>query len=140
MLSGLIIYIGFRGTNTPIYHWAINLGFENEISHLRNVAQEIHLPDWFIYSVPDGLWMFAFVLSVLSVWNFNLDKTTGIWILSAIIIGLGFELLQKFVNGMGVFDWNDLFFMMVSAAIALTIFSNKTNSKMYININPSSRK
>ncbi len=139
LLSGLIIYLGFRGTNTPIHHWVLNLGFEHELSLFRNAAQGIYLPDWFIYSVPDGLWMFSFVLTVLSIWNFNLDKSTWIWICSAIVIGLGFELMQSFVKGVGVFDWNDLFFMMVSAAIALTIFSNKTNSKMYININPSSR-
>jgi hypothetical protein len=140
LLSGLIIYIGFRGTNTPIYSWVLNLGFENEVCHLRIAAQGISLPDWFIYSMPDGLWMFSFVLTVLSIWRFNLDKTTWIWIGSTILIGLGFELMQSFVKRLGVFDWMDLFLMIAGAAIALTIFSNRTIHERQIKINPSSRK
>ena len=99
--------------------------------------QGIYLPDWFIYSVPDGLWMFSFVLSVLSIWNFKLDKTSWIWVCSAILIGLSFELMQIFVKQIGVFDWNDLFIMMVSAAIALTMFPNKIIPDMRINLNQS---
>jgi len=119
------MYLGFRDTNTPIYHWVIRLGFENEIGYLRNSFQGIYLPDWFIYSVPDGLWMFAFVMSVLSIWDFKLNKTTGKWVISAVIIGIGFELMQSVVKGLGVFDWKDLLIMILSIIIALTMFTNK---------------
>jgi hypothetical protein len=125
LVSGLILYIGFRTTHTPIYQWAIKLGLGKEINFLRNTMQGIHLPDWIVYSMPDGLWMFSFVLSVLSIWNFNLNKTTGPWIFSAIFIGLGFEIMQGYVKGIGVFDWNDLLLMIAGTVIALSFCSNK---------------
>ena len=129
LLSGLFLYLGFRSPGTPIYQWSLKLGFENELQVLRNFTQDIYLPGWIIYSVPDGLWMFAFVLSVFSVWNFELNSTSGKWIYAAILMGLGFEFMQAFVNGIGVFDWNDLFIMLISTAIALLMFSNNTVPK-----------
>ena len=99
--------------------------------------EDIYLPAWVIYSLPDGLWMFAFAMSALSIWNFKLNDTSGKWIYSVIFIGIGFELMQGFVNRMGVFDWKDLFIMIVSASIAITLFTNKKATEKNIIINPS---
>lgn len=137
LLSGLFLYLGFRATNTPIYRWVKDLGFENEISYLRTTLQDVYLPDWFIYSMPDGLWMFAFVLTVLSIWNYKLDKISGVWIVSAILCGLGFEIMQKFIKGMGVFDWTDLFIMLLGVIMALRFFTNKQIPEEQLGFNKS---
>ena len=137
MISGLIIYLGFRTTHTPIYHWAIKLGWKNELSDMRNSVQHIHLPDWIVYSLPDGLWMFSFVMAVLTIWNYKLNSMTWKWIISAICIGLGFELIQGFVKGMGVFDWTDLFLMIIASAIALGFFSDHNSYEKRTNVNQS---
>ncbi|MBK8956696.1 MAG: hypothetical protein IPM34_14240 [Saprospiraceae bacterium] len=102
---------------------------------MRNFAQGFTLPDWFIYSAPDGLWMFSFVMSMLSIWNFKLNNTSGKWMLSAILVGLGFELLQIIYRKLGVFDFNDLFIMLVSAAFTLMFFSNKKTPDIQVETN-----
>jgi hypothetical protein len=101
------------------------LGLEYPIHLFRNIMQSIHLADWVVYSLPDGLWMYSFVLSVLSIWNFKIDQSSRLWLYTAICVGLGFEGMQGFVKGLGVFDWHDLIFMIIGAVLAIRLCSTR---------------
>ena len=128
LFLGLLIYLGYRSTSTPFYHWAGELGFREEVDALRNLLLNTNPPTWFINSMPDGLWMFSFVLFTLAIWNFKINKESKIWIYGSIVIGLGYEVMQSFVSGYGVFDWVDFWLMMLSAFLSIVTFSNtKTN-------------
>lgn len=75
--------------------------------------------------MPDGLWMFSFVLFTLAIWNFKIINESKIWIYGSIVIGLGYEIMQNFISGYGVFDWVDLWIMTFSAILPLLIFIDK---------------
>lgn len=125
LFTGLMLYLGCRSTHTPVYHLSIMLGLEYPIHLFRNIMQSIHLADWVVYSLPDGLWMYSFVLSVLSIWNFKIDQSSRLWLYTAICVGLGFEGMQGFVKGLGVFDWHDLIFMIIGAVLAIRLCSTR---------------
>ena len=123
LLAGLAIYLVCRHTSSPFYQWAVQLGYSGTVDSARSLLSSIHLPAWFIYSLPDGLWMFSFVLFMMAVWDFRFSGTAKIWILTSVCLGLSFEICQAFIKGMGAFDWMDMIFLSAGAFIPVLLFS-----------------
>lgn len=128
LLLGLGIYLGLRSTSSPFYTLAANLGFKSETDAYRIQIQKFQYPDWLVYSLPDGLWMFSFVLFNLTVWDFTINKQSKIWIYGSILMGLSYEILQSIVKGYGVFDWIDLGLMLLAVLVS-SLFVSKNNLK-----------
>ena len=123
LLAGLTIYLVLRHTSSPFYNLAVQLGWSESLDSVRNVMSPIHMPVWFVYSLPDGLWMFSFVLFMMAVWDFRFSGTAKIWILTSVCLGLSFEICQAFIKGMGAFDWMDMIFLSAGAFIPVLLFS-----------------
>lgn len=70
--------------------------------------------------LPDGLWAYAFMSAILLVWDRQLNM---IWIIAAVLLSGGYELLQNYHIVAGTGDWNDILVYAAFFTIALLLNS-----------------
>lgn len=112
LFAGGAIYLLLRDPVPPIFQWI----------QLRNPGwlSGSTPPSWLNYSVPDGLWAFAYALLISSIWSGSPTRTRIIWLLSIPLFVLGFEFTQLLGFIPGTFCPVDLAFC--TAGLVLGIF------------------
>lgn len=94
----------FRSESLQMFRWC-------EIIHINECVDSLRmqctLPQWIVYSLPDGLWLCSYVILVSTIWDFDL-KQGWFYVFSLPIIGIGSELAQAFGFMRGTFDWIDI--------------------------------
>lgn len=130
LLLGLFIYLVFRDSDNPFYKWASIIGASDNVDILKNLCSNLSLPLWFIYSLPDGLWMFSCVLLMMTIWDYQINDDGLIWIVAAIVIGFIIEFTQMYFSKFGRFDWMDVIFLSIGAVLPLLFFKRKTNFEL----------
>ncbi len=60
----------------------------------------MNIPGWFLYSLPNGLWAFAYALLISGVWAGSCSPLRYLWFATIPLLVIGFECLQ----GTGVLD------------------------------------
>lgn len=128
LLLGGIIYIIFRNSKLIIFSWLDNLNL-NSILILREQFKntEDQIPDWIIFSLPDGLWIFSFITITLALWNNQITKRNVVWIFTLPLFILVHELLQLTGLGNGTFDYLDLIFYIAGTIIPFILYTNLFN-------------
>ena len=94
MVSGGCIYLFLRPGTFIYHHWLENLGLQISPVEAGRLPQCIVLPKWFLYSLPDGLWAFAYALLIIGIWMRSGFRARWFWYASVPLLGLGFEMLQ----------------------------------------------
>lgn len=108
LLLGSIIYIFYREPTFNLVNW---FGL-NEI--LKDLNVRTNLPNWVIYNLPDGLWVFAFTYLVLFIFGFKFRKGfIFLTLFSPIIISLISEIGQLYDFMQGTFDLLDVLFYLI---------------------------
>lgn len=134
LLLGGLIYILFRTTTLKMFAWYDKIGLSNSIINLRDHVSPManDIPNWFLYSLPDGLWIFSYISLMLYIWKNSITKNSVIWIFIIPFIALlsEFGQLLKFVPG--TFDISDLLFYVLGIFLPLFIFKISTNFKNQI--------
>ena len=98
-----------------LYKW-LNINTGNVIfSYLQQNA--IPLPNWALYNLPDGLWLFSYTLLIDAIWSKNNIKFYFIGIISLFILILETAQMIHIFPGTG--DILDI----ASYLIALIIYS-----------------
>ena len=119
---GGIIYICFRSLSLRMFDWFDFIGFSEIILDIRELFLEISfLPNWFYYSLPDGLWTYAFTSSFIIIWGIN-NPVLKYWLVIPFILSLVPEMLQLFNLFPGTFDLNDLIFMSIGFISSILVF------------------
>lgn len=108
LLIGGLIYIGFRDENLLMFDWFNNLGLNSYIVFFRTELQHIDLPNWVIYSLPDGLWVLSYMILINEIWKSKREPQYYIWSYSLPIIAITLEITQIFTSYVGTFDIYDL--------------------------------
>ncbi|MEG0300749.1 hypothetical protein [Cetobacterium sp.] len=124
-LLGVIIYLLFRSRKLFYYKFI-------EIAHLNYIVEDIrkivwvyrkYIPNWVIYSLPDGLWIFS--LGVAMLHNRVFYKTAQVTYNIIFIFILGVEFFQNRYGGHGTFigtyDFVDLVCFTVGFLLASLI-------------------
>lgn len=119
ILLGCSIYLLFRSENILLFQWVQKIGFESFLTTLRENSLSIKVPNWLLYSLPDGLWVYAFTAALFLFWK----GKNSIWIWIPIFTSVLFEVAQATKIIPGTFDFIDLLF----SAIAFTL------SKLFLN-------
>lgn len=114
--AGAMIYILFRSTHILMFRWINRLGLLNLVYSIRPNLK--NLPEWVVYSLPDGLWMFSYCLFVGHVWNYNL-KRSFLFLTLLPIYAISNEIMQYFHFVSGTFDWKDLIAFFFSFALGV---------------------
>ena len=114
-LFACMIYISNRSFDMILYKW-LNINTSNVIfSYLQQHA--IPLPDWALYNLPDGLWLFSYTLLIDAIWSKNNIKYYFIGIITLLILILEIAQMMHIFPGTG--DILDI----ASYLIALIIYS-----------------
>lgn len=113
---GMLIYIFLRPGDPFFKQWFHETALVNDASFL-NMAHT--MPQWILFSLPDGLWMFSMVLIIFAIWDFKLHRRSLVWLALAIVIGLLFELGQAVHLVRGHFDPMDLVLMLFASLIPI---------------------
>lgn len=135
LILGIIIYISFRSKSLfyfQIFHY---FDFHEEVLAIRKFAFSHRklIPNWVIYSLPDGLWLFSFGIAIL----YYLDNYTKRVILFTLItiVTLCFEYIQYSFGGhgtlIGTYDKWDLYCFL--GAYISAIFISKIRTLKYSN-------
>ncbi|PHR20653.1 MAG: hypothetical protein COA38_19370 [Fluviicola sp.] len=133
LIIGGSIYLLFRDPSLIFFGWIDDLGLLSEVKSLQRSMNSIKsgLPNWVIFSLPDGLWLFSYVCFMLHLWRKSLRWSGLIWVCILPIFSLVFEVLQSVDESLGTFDWIDLLLYFCSSIIPFVVFSKSINFNTY---------
>ena len=119
LIIGGLIYISFRTDSLLMFKWFAALSLDSQIENLRDTTFTIreHLPNWFLFSLPDGLWVFSYVTLTLLIWGNSINKRNLFWVFLIPFIAISSELLQLFNIAPGTFDAIDLIFYIIRGTL-----------------------
>jgi hypothetical protein len=120
------IYTFWRSPNLLVFSWYKCFrvyGYVLSIRHAFLPARPF-IPAWFLYSLPDGCWVYSFTAFMVRVWaNEDRRAWSVFWLLTPVSLAVGAELGQGIHIIPGTFDVVDLFVYVVAGALA--IFLNR---------------
>ncbi len=108
LVTGGFIYILLRPVEPVFFSWIRTIGLESLLAAARGQPDPPRgLSSWMVYSLPNGLWAFAYTFLMISLWRSSRSVVKYIWYLSIPLLVFGFEILQ--LSGIrGTFCWNDI--------------------------------
>ena len=112
------LYLVFRSSDTVVYQLTSVLGFSGIVDSARGFIRVSAFPEWFVYSLPGGLWLLAFQNTISLLKKFT-GKALVPLVLFASLMGIGLEFLQYFNFSDGRFDIVDLSFYIGATLLAL---------------------
>jgi len=109
-----------------MFKWVSAFSLDTPIEYLREATLTVnqHLPDWFLFSLPDGLWVFSYTSLTLLIWGGNINKRNIFWVFLIPFIAISYEMGQLFNIIPGTFDALDLIFYIMGAISPLIFFTN----------------
>jgi hypothetical protein len=123
LLAGGIIYILFRTSEPVFFNWIRAAGLENLLSLARNNSLSLtpHLPGWVVYSLPNGLWAFAYAFLITAIWSGSKSLLKYFWMGSIPFLVLGFEILQLAGFIPGTFSIQDIVLGIIGITIGIIV-------------------
>ena len=118
LCTGGLIYIGFRNKSLLMFDWFNYLGLTQQIDIFRSKLNSEGVYGWVINSLPDGLWLFAYMFLVDAIWNGSKSISSFFFIYYLPFLALLSEFLQYIGLVLGVFDWLDV----ASYLLAILLF------------------
>jgi len=97
-----VIYIGLRSPHLHINRLLIQL--VPSIANVRELFASVHLPAWFLFTLPDALWVYALTSWLLTIWG----PLRPIWIGSGLMAAFLTEYAQLLGILAGTYDPADL--------------------------------
>lgn len=124
LLLGGGIYILCRTSNLLMFNWIDFLTLTDFVNELRyyTLQYSTYFPDWVIYSLPDGLWVFSYLSLSLFTWKNILTTTNMIWIFIIPVLAIGSELAQWFEIVPGTFDPTDLVLYLIGSTLPFLFY------------------
>lgn len=104
---GGMIYIVFRTTNLRMFAWTDTLGLDNSVMTIRSFAGNIKVNEFILYSLPDGLWLLAYLLVIDAIWREEYI-IKSIFMIALPFMSICSEILQLTGVVKGVFDIYDM--------------------------------
>ncbi len=134
LILGATIYLFLRPTTPYFFRWIDWIGLGNWLHNARNYSLNFtaYFPNWILYSLPDGLWAFAYALLILQFWMDKKTLLSYIWISSIPLLIFGFEIFQTLNIARGTFCWKDMGFQFIGilfAYILMLTYQKNQNEK-----------
>jgi hypothetical protein len=120
ILIGAAIYLLWRSPTLWVFGWIDAVGLGAVLASIRQaVPTAAILPPWVLYSVPDGLWVYAGTAFFARLWSGSHSASRWVWLLAMPCLGLGSELGQGLQLIPGTFDLADLTAYATATVLAL---------------------
>jgi hypothetical protein len=127
VISGGLVYVFFRPGEPLFFTWADEIGAGKLLSNFRSFTLPLigFIPQWFLFSLPGGLWAFAYALIIATIWSGSKSGLRFFWFATIPILVFGYELLQLTDILPGTFCLLDLAFGLAGIIIGIRIGFNK---------------
>jgi hypothetical protein len=121
LILGALIYVLWRKDTLLVFDWLRACRLEQPTATLRQLAKPLGetLPRWVLFSLPDGLWVYATVSCMLLIWRRSSGIAATIWVLMGPFLGIASELGQLFRVVPGQFDIKDMFLYFAGSVTAV---------------------
>lgn len=129
LLFGGLIYILFRTASLKMFSWYETIGFGGLTNELRKFTFQFsnRIPEWILFSLPDGLWIFSYVTLMLVIWRNSVSIKNVFWILIIPLLAIGSELGQLFGLIIGTFDFADLILYILGMTLPFILLNKSIN-------------
>ena len=133
LIFGFTIYLLFRSDSIIYFNWINNFFYKDLIQELRQTSLQYksNLPNWFLYSLPDGLWLNSYMFFILSIRGLEFNLKNNFWFFSIPILILLHEIGQLLKIFNGTFDIFDLILYTIGFCTPIVIcfsINKKTNN------------
>jgi hypothetical protein len=130
VIAGGLIYVRWRDTNLLMFRWFRVLGLETAVDWMRTgAAGPSGWSFWLVYSLPDGLWVYALTALMVFLWRDARSPMKYLWPSLGLLLGAGAELGQLSAVVPGSFDVIDLVVCLFAAVAAMILTSRKFNAR-----------
>ena len=134
LITGGMIYILFRTSSLKMFSWYQIIGLDELTNELRKFTFQFadKIPEWILFSLPDGLWIFSYVSLMLFIWKNSVSIKNIFWISIIPILAIGSEIGQLFGLVSGTFDFVDLLLYLFGMTLPFIFYykSIKLNLKL----------
>ncbi|MBE0655394.1 MAG: hypothetical protein IH594_16455 [Bacteroidales bacterium] len=112
LLSGGFIYFFFRSPDYEFVRWIRTLDFDPWFNLAKKdpFPQNLLIREWAVFSLPNGLWAFAYALLITMIWWGSKSLLKYLWLGTIPLLVLGFEALQLTGTIPGTFCSQDIAF------------------------------
>lgn len=128
---GAAIYLLYRSTSLWVFHWIAAAGLYDGLINIREAVSIAHLPFWVLYSLPDGLWVYAATAWMVEIWRGSRSWATLPWIAVGVALGVGGEIGQAIGLVPGTYDHLDILFYVGGFLLALLRLGDKRHEKRH---------
>jgi hypothetical protein len=134
LISGSLLYIGFRPTTLLMFHWASAVGLMPLVALFRGLTEIIRLamPAWIFDSLPFALYVASYVVAIEAIWYGSRATQKMLWILLVPAMAILSEIGQLIGVVPGTFDWRDLSLLIAAPILsvtATTIYANHATQR-----------
>ena len=133
VLVGGLIYTFWRKPTLLVFSWYDFVGLNGIVDSLRSGAQPYYssLPEWFLFCLPDGLWVYAMTSFMAGLWVASPKPYLLFWISLAPVLAIGGELGQLFGFVEGTYETRDLVFYLAGFTLAAFVVSGRNKRTNY---------
>jgi hypothetical protein len=131
ILIGGLIYILWRKPTLLIFLWYDFVGLDGIVAQLRSSTQTYYtfLPEWFLFCLPDGLWVYAMTSFMAGLWVGSPKPYSLFWISLAPSLAIGSELGQLLGFVQGTYETADIMFYLAGFILAIFMVLNTNRRK-----------
>jgi hypothetical protein len=106
-----------------MFRWFDAAGLLPAIEEVRLVAACVraHLPEWFLYSLPDAAWSSCGIFLFAAIWSGSRHPARHFWVLLAPNLALGGEFAQLLRLLPGTFDVTDVTTCTLLSALSVVL-------------------
>lgn len=108
LLVGCAIYVLFRSRSIKLYGWLSACGLKDAMELWRESVASCHLPEWVLFSLPDGLYCASYMLLMHALWYVSPRRPAYLIVVLIPLIAITHELCQLMGVLSGTFDYSDL--------------------------------
>lgn len=120
LLAGsTFIYLVFRSDTLIGFNLIDRLGLSAPLYGIREAFSNITLPAFYVYSLPDGLWLLSYMLLIDSILPYH--PTKPIWILALPANAIASEIAQYWMILPGQYDVRDLVCYLVPTVLYISL-------------------
>lgn len=120
LLIGGSIYLLWRDTSLLMFRWLDLVGGVAWLEPARGAVAPLRssLPDWLLFSVPDGAWVYACVAFFGRLWFDGPPLPRLFWTALGPALAIGGEIGQLIGVVPGTFDWVDVAWYAAAGVVA----------------------
>ncbi|REG88254.1 hypothetical protein [Algoriphagus antarcticus] len=132
VILGGLIYLTYRTDSLVMFGWFNEIGLSDKIGLLRSnyQLQNLTIPNWIKFSLPDALWLFSFTYITLIIWENKINRESVFWIFFAPMIGIFSEVGQLTGLIPGTFDKIDLILLIIATILPFKFLTKLKSIKI----------